>query len=212
MEDEKIYEHPSFGMLRFSRINGRSGYLFGSEIQADNYVQLELSNGEMKRDLTDDRFYAKKNLFRVKMSPNQFAELITTLNYGSGVPCTIEFIGKDIIKQCDTIKSRKTQTQEQFKQRLANFMVEMNHQYSDIQKIISSGNLSKENKKKLIWFYEKVQQEIKSNIPFFLRCFQESMDKVILDAKTEIDAAIQHKIVSAGIKTLEDEQINKQVK
>ena len=166
MEDEKIYEHPSFGMLRFSRINGRSGYLFGSEIQADNYVQLELSNGEMKRDLTDDRFYAKKNLFRVKMSPNQFAELITTLNYGSGVPCTIEFIGKDIIKQCDTIKSRKTQTQEQFKQRLANFMVEMNHQYSDIQKIISSGNLSKENKKKLIWFYEKVQQEIKSNIPF----------------------------------------------
>ena len=212
MEDEKIYEHPSFGMLRFSRINGRSGYLFGSEIQADNYVQLELSNGEMKRDLTDDDFYAKKNLFRVKMSPNQFAELITTLNYGSGVPCTIEFIGKDIIKQCDTIKSRKTQTQEQFKQRLANFMVEMNHQYSDIQKIISSGNLSKENKKKLIWFYEKVQQEIKSNIPFFLRCFQESMDKVVLDAKTEIDAAIQHKIVSAGIKTLEDEQINKQVK
>lgn len=212
MEDEKIYEHPSFGMLRFSRINGRSGYLFGSEIQADNYVQLELSNGEMKRDLTDDNFYAKKNLFRVKMSPNQFAELITTLNYGSGVTCTIEFIGKDIIKQCDTIKSRKTQTQEQFKQRLANFMVEMNHQYSDIQKIISSGNLSKENKKKLIWFYEKVQQEIKSNIPFFLRCFQESMDKVVLDAKTEIDAAIQHKIVSAGIKTLEDEQINKQVK
>ena len=212
MEDEKIYEHPSFGMLRFSRINGRSGYLFGSEIQADNYIQLELSNGEMKRDLTDDKFYAKKNLFRVKMSSNQFAELITTLNYGSGVPCTIEYIGNDIIEQCDTIKSRKTQTQEQFKQRLANFMVEMNHQYSDIQKIISSGNLSKENKKKLIWFYEKVQQEIKSNIPFFLRCFQESMDKVVLDAKTEIDAAIQHKIVSAGIKTLEDEQINKQVK
>jgi hypothetical protein len=212
MEDEKIYEHPSFGMLRFSRINGRSGYLFGSEIQADNYVQLELSNGEMKRDLTDDNFYAKKNLFRVKMSPNQFAELITTLNYGSGVPCTIEYIGNDIIEQCDTIKSRKTQTQEQFKQRLADFMVEMNHQYSDVQKIISSGNISKKNEKKLTCFYEKVQQEIKSNIPFFLRCFQESMDKVVLDAKTEIDAAIKHKIVSAGIKTLEDEQINKQVK
>ena len=212
MEDEKTYEHPSFGMLRFSRINGRSGYLFGSEIQADNYVQLELSNGEMKRDLTDDKFYAKKNLFRVKMSPNQFAELITTLNYGSGVPCTIESIGNDIIEQCDTIKSRKTQTQEQFKQRLADFMVEMNHQYSDVQKTISSGNISKKNEKKLTLFYEKVQQEIKSNIPFFLRCFQESMDKVVLDAKTEIDAAIQHKIVSAGIKTLEDEQINKQVK
>lgn len=212
MEDEKIYEHPSFGMLRFSRINGRSGYLFGSEIQADNYVQLELSNGEMKRDLTDDNFYAKNNLFRVKMSANQFSELITTLNYGSGVPCTIESIGNDIIEQCDTIKSRKTQTQEQFKQRLADFMVEMNHQYSDVQKIISSGNISKKNEKKLTCFYEKVQQEIKSNIPFFLRCFQESMDKVVLDAKTEIDAAIQHKIVSAGIKTLEDEQINKQVK
>lgn len=33
MEEEEVTRHLSFAKIRFSRINGHSGYLFGSEIQ-----------------------------------------------------------------------------------------------------------------------------------------------------------------------------------
>ena len=44
-KEEKKHEHPSFGMLSLSRIHGKSGYLFGSEIQSDNFIELTLSAG-----------------------------------------------------------------------------------------------------------------------------------------------------------------------
>lgn len=42
-----------------------------------------------------------------------------------------------------------------------------------------------------------------------MRCLQEVMDKVVVDAKVEIDSAIQHKIIQAGIKALGLEDKNK---
>ena len=51
-------------------------------------------------------------------------------------------------------------------------------------------------------FYDGIIGEVKSNIPFFAQCFQEVMDKVVLDAKTEIDNALLHAVVSAGIRVL----------
>lgn len=44
--------------------------------------------------------------------------------------------------------------------------------------------------------------EVKNNIPFLAKCFQEVMDKVVLDAKTEIDSAMMHAITKAGMEAL----------
>ena len=201
-KEEKKYEHPSFGMLGLSRIHGKSGYLFGSEIQSDNFIELTLSEGEMNRELSNDWFFARKPLFKVKMSPNQFSELITTLNIGSGVPVTIEEVMGEKIEQCNDMESKKTYTHNQFKQRMAEFMSEINSKYKEAEQIINKKNLSKDDQEKLKWFYQRMSQEIKQNIPFFVKCFQEVMDKVVLDAKSEIDSALLHSVVSAGIEAL----------
>jgi len=201
-KEEKKYEHPSFGMLGLSRIHGKSGYLFGSEIQSDNFIELTLSEGEMNRELSNDWFFARKPLFKVKMSPNQFSELITTLNIGSGVPVTIEEVMGEKIEQCNDMESKKTYTHNQFKQRMAEFMSEINSKYKEAEQIINKKNLSKDDQEKLKWFYQRMSQEIKQNIPFFVKCFQEVMDKVVLDAKSEIDSVLLHSVVSAGIEAL----------
>ena len=201
-KERKQYIHPSFGMLRFSRIHGRSGYLFGTEIQADNYIQLELSLGELQRDLSNDWYHDRDTMFRIKMSPNQFSELITTLNIGSGVPVTIEEVMGEKIEQCNDMESKKTYTHNQFKQRMAEFMSEINSKYKEAEQIINKKNLSKDDQEKLKWFYQRMSQEVKQNIPFFVKCFQEVMDKVVLDAKSEIDSALLHSVVSAGIEAL----------
>lgn len=200
--EKKIYKHPSFGMLSLSRIHGNSGYLFGSEIQSENFIELTLSEGEMNRDLTNDYFYGDKPLFKVKMSTNQFSELITALNAGSRVPVTIEQVLGENVEQCADMESKKTYTHNQFKQRMAELLVDINKRWKGIEKIIDKKTLTKDDQRELKLFYDKLTVEVKSNIPFFMRCFQETMDKVVLDAKTEIDSALLRVVIDAGIKAL----------
>lgn len=200
--ERKLYKHPSFGMLSISRIQGNSGYLFGSEIQAMNFIELKLSTATLERDLTSDHYRGEEQLFTIKMSPNQFSELITTMNIGEGVPVTIERVMREEIEQNSTMESKKSYTQSQFKQRMDNFLVEINKNQERAKEIIKKKNLSKDDQEQLNRHMEKINQEVKLNIPFFLRCFQEVMDKVVLDAKAEIDSALLHSVVEAGIKVL----------
>jgi hypothetical protein len=47
--------------------------------------------------------------------------------------------------------------------------------------------------------------EIEKNIPFFATCFQETMDKVVHEAKLEVENAIQHKISALGLNALHEQ-------
>lgn len=136
------------------------------------------------------------------MSANQFSELITTLNVGSGVPVTIEEVLGERIEQCTDMESKKTYTHNQFRQRMAELMVDINKRWKQAEKIIDKKTLTKDDQRELKLFYDKLTTEVKSNIPFFAKCFQEVMDKVVLDAKTEIDSALLRVVVDAGIKAL----------
>lgn len=206
MEKEK-YRHKSFGMLRFTRINGNSGFLFGSEMQSENFIELQLSEGEMTRNLGSEEFYPRKSLFSVKMSSNQFSELITSLNFCSGVPCTIEIMNGELVEQCDFIKSRKSQFQDQFKERMKGFADRLSTNEVKFRELIAS--LPKAKREELIKMHEADKQEISNNIPYFLSTFQESMDKIVNEAKTEIEANILHKAVNIGLETLDSKRIDK---
>ena len=200
--EEQIYKHPSFGIIRFSRVNGQSKYLFGSEIQSDNFIELTISEGEMKRDMSKDWFSEGKEKIVVKMSQNQFAELITTMNYCPGVPCTIIKDQNGLVEQVEGLESKKTYTHNQFRQRMNDFMSEIDEKFDSAQQILKKSNITKKDREELLWFYQRISQEVKENIPFFAECFQEVMDKVIVDAKMEIDSAINHTIIEAGVKAL----------
>ena len=201
-KEEKTYEHPSFGMISLGRVHGKSGYLFGTEIQSDNFIELTLSKAILKRDLTNDWFHEKETLFKVKMSPNQFSELMTNLNTSPGIPVTIEQINGEWVEQCTDMESKKEFTHKMFRQRMANWIADINKRSKEAEQIINKKTLSKDDQFKLKFFYESMISEVKNNIPFFAKCFQEVMDKVVLDAKTEIDSAMLHAITKAGMEAL----------
>lgn len=99
-------------------------------------------------------------------------------------------------------KAKKTYTHNQFRQRMAELLVDINKRWKDIENIIDKKTLTKDEQRELKLFYDKLTTEVKSNIPFFAKCFQDVMDKVVLDAKMEIDSALLHSVVAAGIKAL----------
>ncbi len=61
-------------------------------------------------------------------------------------------------------------------------------------------NLSKKDQEELRMMLYGIQTELTSNIPFFRQMFQEEMDKIVVDAKDEIDAAMQHAVTKLELK------------
>ena len=201
-KEEKEFQHPSFGMLGFSRVNGNSGYLFGTNVQPDNYIEMRLYTGRMKRDDIEDNFYPDDNILTVKMSPVQFSELITSMNYARGVPCTITSFNGKKVEQAKNIENRKTVSERFFNDKMSKFAARINKNMTTAEKLIAKKNLSKKDQEELRMMLYGIQKELTSNIPFFRQMFQEEMDKIVVDAKAEIDAAMQHAVTKAGIKAL----------
>ena len=96
-DDEFEREHPSYGILHISRTSGGTSAirLFGSPL-ATHYgtIRLTISKGKWIHGLNHDRYFGmSKDFIEVEMSAAQFADAITSLNMGSGTPCTIRYVG-----------------------------------------------------------------------------------------------------------------------
>ena len=122
-ENEEIYNHPAFGMVGFYHTHGGKEVLFGSSIEHNNTVVLELKHGYSRRGLHNDYFYGKGLIARVEMSFSQFAELISSPNNGSGVPCTIRYIEKEgRIPAITSNISKRKQFEAEFNEHLSSAM------------------------------------------------------------------------------------------
>src|SRR5208337_4240325 len=89
------YHDPSYAMVSFSRISagGEGLSLFGSSIKHHSAITLSIKQARLSRDtdLSHDWYFAENRfpLIEVTLSPNQFAELLTSMNVGDGVPATL---------------------------------------------------------------------------------------------------------------------------
>ena len=84
-------KHPSFANLYIGRSQSSGKVaLFGSSIKHHDIINLRISPAFMDRDLNYDRYYAENLPYiEIAMSQSQFAQAITSLNMGAGVPVTL---------------------------------------------------------------------------------------------------------------------------
>jgi hypothetical protein len=194
---ENKEKHPSYGMLSFNRTSGGVTNLFGSSIQHRDTIRMRLKEGEIDRHLNSDYYFGHKEIVEVEMSYSQFAEAITSMNQGSGVPVTIKYIqGKGRIEDCP-FTDKRTQFENEFKNditrqnELANNLIEETQKLFDEKK-----TFNKADKENILKILHKLKQEIGCNTEFTYEMFNEQMDKTTLEAKGEIEAFMQNKINS----------------
>ena len=189
------YHHPSFGMLSFSRTHGGHSNLFGSSIQHRDTIHMVLKEGTVARDLNEDWYFGGPGIVEVEMSQSQFAELITSMNMGSGVPCTIKFIkGKGRIPEPDFINKREQITNE-FKERMDDKKASANKIYEEIKTLFDTKkSIGKGDRAAILRKIHSITNGLSSEANFMFRQFQEQMDKTITQAKGEIEAFAQNRI------------------
>lgn len=201
-------QHPSYGMLQLSRssIGGNGTALFGSSIMHNDVIRLTISNGFMEREDSQDRYYAKtsrKNcIVEVDMSYTQFAEAITSLNMGDGVPVTITNIGGQPVPQCPYENKQKMMRKE-VEEAADSIARKLNQQAAEVKKLLDEKRvLSKSDREWIVDVLKSAGRRLGSDLPFLNELFQEQMDRTVTEAKGEFESYLQNKMNSIALEAL----------
>lgn len=150
-------QHPSYGMIRIcrSQVGGPGTALFGSSIMHNNVIRLSISRGELERERNEDKFYAKGSrkdkIVEVEMSYTQFAEAITSLNIGEGIPVTITNINGEQIEQCP-YRNRQKIMRREMNEAVHDVMQELEKRSEEIEKLLKEKRvLSREDRDNILW-------------------------------------------------------------
>lgn len=156
---------------------------------------MVLKEGTVSRELNEDGYFGGPEIVEVEMSQSQFAELITSMNMDSGVPCTIKFIkGKGRIPEPDFINKREQITNE-FKERMDDKKASANKIYEEIKTLLDTKkSIGKGDRAAILRKIHSITNGLSSESNFMFRQFQEQMDKTITQAKGEIEAFAQNRI------------------
>ena len=191
------FKHPAYGTIQFSRRHGGKNTLFGSSIKHSDVIALTLRHAELERGLNNDWIYGGGIIAEAEMSYSQFAEAITSMNMGSGVPVTLRFIEKDgDIPECDFVNKRE-QFSNEFKTNLNKTMEITKDLIKDVNDLFTSKKtLNKADKKEILDKLTKIYGNISCNAVYVYDQFNEQMDKTVMEAKGEIEAFYQNKLNS----------------
>lgn len=185
LNEKKEERHESYGSISAARFNGGCTSFYGSKIPHDRGIELCINTGYSCRDLNTEWFYEGKNLITVRMTEMQFAELITGLN-SNRVPCTlVNFNGKMMENPPMKENERQTFTRE-FGEHFQDVSKQVRDMKARMTELLEKKSLSKADKQELLKMADHLAMKVDANTPYIQKSFEESMDKVVQEAKVDI--------------------------
>ncbi len=203
-EDEKT--HASYGLVQFVRTsNGGPRHLFGSAVDVHpTTICLTVKPAKWRHDLHHDWYFAvNETMIEVELSATQFTELITTMNMGSGVPCTIRRFDGERVEDPPDVETEVQRIKTSFSADLQGMVTIMKERRKEIEKL--TGKLPEKAREQLRIELDVIIQQMSSNIPFIMKQFNAASDRVINAAKQEIEAFSTHAVQVAGLAALAGE-------
>lgn len=202
----KKEKHESYGLLQFNRItSNKDQSLFGSSITHRETIRIEIKPACIERSLNRDWYYGDGLPYVVAdLSYSQFAEAISAMNVGSGVPITIRRL-KEKQVESPNFENKRLQFENEMKERMNEIERKLTKLTETSEDILNNKkSINKGDRELISKQIGMLKQEIKSNIPFVLSSFNEQMDKTVQEAKGEVEAFTQNKLNSLGLEKLEE--------
>lgn len=196
--------HPAFGTVAFNRrYGGGSQTLFGSSIYHDNTIALTIRHADVTRNLNNDWYHGTRDIVEVEMSYSQFVEAITNMNSGTGIPCTIRHTEKDgRIPPCHFV-DKYTEFQTEMKESLDKTNADAEQLYKEVKELFETkASISKKDRAEILAKLDRIVNGSKSSTIFTLDQFKEQMDKTVQEAKGEIEAFMQNKLLTIAQQSL----------
>jgi hypothetical protein len=209
MDDEEIYEHESYGMVGFHRVSHGPGKsrLFGSSITKHySTVMLRIRPAQMSHHLSSDHYFGKSRThIEVELTATQFAELLTTMNVGDGVPCTVRRLNGKLMEDPPGIRPEAERVRDGFGQKMIDLTTRTRAAKRRVMEILAAKKApNKHDRREIAEAFEQVVQELESNIPFVADQFQEATDRIVTAGKAEIDSFVTTMVQTTGLTQLQE--------
>jgi len=191
--------HPSYGVLSICKqsCSGNEA-LFGSPILHRNVIAIKIAPAELDRSLHEDRIFGRNNgLIEVHVSPQQFADILTSPN-STGTPVTIRQVNGESVEPCPFVSKL-----EQFDVELDNKIKATHHETNQAIKtscaMIEESKLPKKDKEHIIRALQSINQQVESNLPFLQSQLAEEMTKIVGEGKAAISQYLAQEARAMGL-------------
>lgn len=197
--------HPSFGLIRAGRISSSHPIkLFDSVHGHRDAMSIEITGARRIRneDTHTTSIYQEEQHIEILMSEAQFAHFISSPNTRTGTPCTIQYIGRNKVEECPVDDTHKNYKKE-LHQDMTDILTTVERNLQRVEELNSKKSpLNKDEKQELYDMMYFLRQELRSNIPFLTQRLQEDMNKVVEQAKTDIEAHVSNVIQQMGMENM----------
>lgn len=205
--DEIEETHESYGLVQFARDYSSGQRLFGSSVVHQNIFSLHILRG--KRCATDsgERFYSdgRVPIVEVVMTPAQFVEMITTMNSGDGIPCTIKSVeGVRMDYTPDDSGSELKVMSDLFKERLAKTVKDLAEHDAALGSLLDKKTFTKADKDQIRGTVHAAFRLLDDSAPFVVKVFGEHVEKMAAKGKLEVEAFIATALHRVGIRAIHD--------
>lgn len=207
-DKDETLSHPSYGMVGFSRVTS-SGHqrLFGSTLESHYHtIHLRIHEADLciDHDLHMERARAKGQIVEVELSAAQFAELLTSMNVGDGVPCTIRRrMGVGGIEDPPAVPVESANVRTDFAAKMKGIRPDLARRAKELLDELPT-SLKASTRRQIEIKLGNIVDLVAGNATFALDQFQEAAARVTTAAKAEIDAVVTHVVQATGIKALQE--------
>jgi len=207
-EDREDETHPSYGLVGFSRVTASGGNkLFGSHLEHHHdTIYLRIHQAAIKHTYGCDWFMARTpSCIEVELSPAQFATLLTTMNIGDGVPCTIRRLNGQSVEEVPyEHTTEQNRTREDYALTVKDLLKSIPVKRAELDRILDSSKMTKKDKKAVKDAVHHIFMFFESNADFALEQFTEAADKVVVEAKAQVEEFVTSTLSKLGMEALRE--------
>lgn len=187
MSEQTRVNHPSFGFIRASRVSGHAA-LFDSALRHQHYITITVGASEQIRENSRTWNMAGKEYIQVSMSEAQYATFLTSLNMGSGAPCTLTRLMGAKIEEPPADTNTRTAFDKEIEHDVQEAIGALKVAAAELSGLVGKGKATRKELNGLQGSVEKAIREISLNAPFILTQFAEYMETLTERAKADLNA------------------------
>ena len=212
MDNREVETHPSYGVVKFTRVGGGKNHLFGSSLPYHyGYIEIQVSTARQIKEIGRFECYDDKNIVRAKLSAAQFAELLTTMNHGCGTACTIDYLGGERIEGPKFVETESEYTKRKTEDLLNEFhQQDLELAEYVLEKLSAKGAFVKADRAKAASLIQSLLRGSGAGtVSHALDYYRKSVERVKTAAKAEVDAAVTFMVQKAGLESLKGKLLGK---
>lgn len=184
--------HPAFGMIGAARYTTRGATMFGSPIRHNAGVSITVHTAVENLMLHGEWHHAQDILVQVNLSEAQWASFVSTLNVGSGVPCTIDYRRGGELQQAPGIddESFTEKREADIERSVARDMEKLTEAYQALVKLSKKQSIAKRDLEPILTLMIQAVGHAPGNYAFAAKRVTEHTEAAVTAAKAEITSFV----------------------